>query len=162
MKQAFLLTICLLIAACSAVPTQTPTQVPTSTLGSDPEMAAAFQQATDTLDSFIQEIGTNQPNRTLVAVKVRFLLPDGSSQDLWVDQISYRDGLFHGVMGDDIPTLKLSVDDKIKIDRNAIVDWMMVEDGKLVGGYTIQLAFQRMTPAQKQRFLETVNYSIDD
>ena len=125
-------------------------------------MEAAFQQARDTLDSFIQRIGISHPDRTLVAVKVRFALPDGSTQDMWVDRISFRDGSFHGTMGDDIPTLKLSVDDKISITRKDIVDWMVVEDGKLIGGYTIRLAYERMTPAQKERFLETVNYSIED
>ena len=125
-------------------------------------MEAAFQQARDTLDSFVQAIGTPHPNRTLVAVKVRFVLPDGSTQDLWVDQITFRENVFHGIMGDDIPTLKLSIDDKITIARKDIVDWMIVEDGKLIGGYTIRLAFQHMSPAQKERFLETVHYSIED
>jgi len=162
MKRAFLLMICLFSAACASAPTQTPVPAPPTLSSSDPEMEAAFQQARDTLDAFIQKIGTNHPNRTLVALKVRFFLPDGPSQDLWVDQISYQAGSFRGVMGDDIPALKLSVDDKVKIERKEIVDWMMVEDGKLIGGYTIRLAFQRMTPSQKQRFLEIVNYSIDD
>jgi uncharacterized protein YegJ (DUF2314 family) len=140
--------------------TQIPTQVfPTH---EDVEMEAAFRQARETLDSFVEKIEVSQPNRTLVAVKVRFALPDGTTQDLWVDRISYRDGSFHGTMGDDIPTLKLSVDDKITINRDDILDWMMVENGKLIGGYTIRLAFQRMTPKEKQRFLETVNYSIED
>lgn len=125
-------------------------------------MEAAFQQARDTLDSFIEKIGTSHPDRSLVAVKVRFVLPDGSTQDLWVDRISYQAGSFHGTMGDDIPTLKLSIDDKITIARKDIVDWMIVEEGKLIGGYTIRLAFERMTPEEKQRFLETVNYSIGD
>jgi uncharacterized protein YegJ (DUF2314 family) len=162
MKRALLLMICLIIAACAATPTQIPRQISITPLDSDSELQAAFQHAQDTLDSFIQRIETTHPNRTLVAVKVRFLLPDGSSQDLWVDQITYEDGLFRGVMGDDIPALKLSMDDKIKIESKDIVDWMIVEDGKLVGGYTIRLAFQRMTASQKKRFLETINYSIAD
>jgi len=125
-------------------------------------MEAAFQQARDTLDSFIQKIGTSHPDRILVALKVRFVLPDSSTQDLWVDGITYQDGSFYGIMGDDIPSLKLSIDDKITIARKDIVDWMIVEDGKLIGGYTIRLAFQRMSPQQKERFLETVLYSIED
>ena len=162
MKRALLFTICLFIVACSSVPTQIPTQVPPTQVNADVEMEAAFQQARETLDSFIQKIGTSHPNRTLVAVKVRFVLPDSSSQDIWVDGIAYRDGSFHGIMGDDIPTLKLSVDDKITIARKDIVDWMIVEDGKLIGGYTIRLAFQRMSAEQKERFLETVHYTIED
>jgi len=162
MNRAFLFAICLFIVACSPAPTQIPTQVPPTQLHGDVEMEAAFQKARGTLDSFIEKIDTPHPDRTLVAVKVRFALPDGSTQDLWVDRISYRDGSFHGTMGDDLPTLKLSVDDKITIAGKDIVDWMMVEDGKLIGGYTIRLAFQRMTPEQKERFLETINYSIED
>jgi uncharacterized protein YegJ (DUF2314 family) len=162
MKRVILFTICLFIVACSPAPTQIPMQVPSTQLNTDVGMEAAFQQAQDTMDSFIQKIGMSHPNRTLVAVKVRFALPDGSTQDLWVDRISYRDGSFRGTMGDDIPTLKLSIDDKITIESNDIVDWMVVEDGKLIGGYTIRLAFQRMSPEQKERFLETVNYSIED
>ena len=161
MKRAFIFVIYLFLFACSPAPTQLPTPSPTIQLNSDAEMEATFQQARDTLDSFIQKIGTSYPDRTLVAVKVRFVLPDSSSQDIWVDQISYQDDSFHGTMGDDIPSLKLGVDDKITIARKDIVDWMIVENGKLIGGYTIRLAFQRMSPEQKERFLETVHYTID-
>jgi uncharacterized protein YegJ (DUF2314 family) len=162
MKRSFIFVICLFLFTCSPAPTQMPTPVSTTQLNSDAEMEVALQQARDTLDSFIQKIGTTHPNRTLVAVKVRFVLPDSSTQDMWVDGITYGDGSFHGTMGDDIPSLKLSLDDKITIARKDIVDWMIVEDGKLIGGYTIRLAFQRMSPEQKERFLETVHYSIGD
>ena len=162
MKRVLIPAICLFIVACAPAPTQIPTQVLPTQLKKDVAMEAAFQQARDTLDSFIEKIGTSHPDRTLVAVKVRFVLPDSSAQDIWVDGITYRDGSFQGIMGDDIPTLKLSIDDKVKISRKDIVDWMIVEDGKLIGGYTIRLAFQRMTAEQKERFLETVNYSIGD
>lgn len=162
MKRAFIFVICLFLFACSPAPTPIPSSTPPTQLNADVEMETAFQRARDTLDSFIQKLGTSHPNRTLVAVKVRFVLPDSSSQDMWVDGITYRDGSFHGTMGDDIPSLKLSIDDKITIAGKDIVDWMIVEDGKLVGGYTIRLAFQRMSPEQKERFLETVHYTIED
>jgi uncharacterized protein YegJ (DUF2314 family) len=162
MKRTFIFVICLFLFACSPAPTPIPISAPPTQLNADVEMEAAFQQARDTLDSFIQKIGTSYPDRTLVALKVRFVLPDSSTQDLWVDGITYQDGSFYGIMGDDIPSLKLSIDDKITIARKDIVDWMIVEDGKLIGGYTIRLAFQRMSPQQKERFLETVHYSIED
>ena len=161
MKHVIIAIFYLSLFACSPLSSQTPTQAAIP-VDSDPEMDAAFQQARDTLDSFIERIGTAHPGRTLVAVKVRFLPPDGIPQDIWVDEISYQDGSFRGTMGDDIPSLRLSVADKITIAREDIVDWMIVEDGKLIGGYTIRLAFQRMSPEQKERFLATVNYSIED
>lgn len=130
-------------------------------LDADVEMESAFQEARDTLDVFIERIATPHPNRTYVAVKVRFSPLDGSPQDIWVDNVTYRDGTFHGNMGDDIPSLRLSFGEEIVIPTENIVDWMIVEDGKLIGGYTIRLAYERMSPEEKELFLEAIDYSID-
>ena len=65
-------------------------------------------------------------------------------------------------MGDDIPSLKLSAGEKIVVTAGDVVDWMIVEAGQLAGGYTIRLAYQRMSPEEKERFLETLDYSIED
>jgi hypothetical protein len=34
--------------------------------------------------------------------------------------------------------------------------------GKLIGGYTIRLAVQHMSPKEKERFIETMDYSMED
>jgi hypothetical protein len=39
---------------------------------------------------------------------------------------------------------------------------MIVEDDKLIGGYTIRLAYERMSPEDQQRFLESIDYVIED
>lgn len=101
-------------------------------------------------------------NQTFVALKVRFTPTDGPPQDIWVDQVTYTDGIYHGTMGDDIPSLKLKMGKAITIKQENIVDWMIVEDGKLIGGYTIRLAVQRMSPEERERFLETLDYAIED
>jgi len=162
MKRVFVLWLCLFMIAC--LPTLTPTPVPTTSalLDSDSEMESAFQEARDTLSFFIEKIGTPHPNRTYVAVKVRFSPPDDPAQDIWVDNVTYADETFRGNMGDDIPSLKLSFGEEILIPVEDIVDWMIVEDGKLIGGYTIRLAYERMSPGEKERFLEAIDYSIDD
>jgi hypothetical protein len=77
---------------CSPVPTQIPVQAPPPQSNVDLAMEAAFQQARDTLVSFTQKIDAPHPDRTLVVVKVRFVLPDSSAQDLWGDRITYKDG----------------------------------------------------------------------
>jgi len=125
-------------------------------------MESALQEARDTLDIFIEKIGTPHPDRTFVAIKVRFSPPDGPPQDIWVDEVIYTDGSFRGLMGDDIPSLRLEAGEKVTVEEEDILDWMIVEDGKLVGGYTIRLAVHRMSPEEKERFLETLDYSIED
>jgi uncharacterized protein YegJ (DUF2314 family) len=153
------LALCLLTFACTPAPA-TPTSPGTS--GTDVELDTAIRQARDSLDVFIAKITTPHPDRTFVALKVRFRPPDESPQDIWVDEVTYPNGVFRGNMGDDIPALKLEMGEKITIHEEDIVDWMIVEDGKLVGGYTIRLALQRMSSDERERFLETLDYSIED
>lgn len=151
--------LCLVAFACTPIPTITPTPITSAT---DAELEAAIGQARDSLDTFIAEIATPHTDRTFVAVKVRFYPPDEVSQDIWVDEVTYNTGVFRGTMGDDIPALKLEMGEKITIEEENIVDWMIVEDGKMIGGFTIRLAVQRMSPEERERFLETLDYSIED
>ena len=159
MVRKLIFTLCLLAFSCTPAPTATP--IPT-VMGIDRELDGAIQQARDSLDTFIEMIAKPGADRTFVAVKVRFTPPGELPQDIWVDEVTYSDGIFRGKMGDDIPSLKLKMGKKISIDEKDIIDWMIVEDGKLIGGYTIRLAVQRMSPAERERFLKTLDYSIED
>jgi uncharacterized protein YegJ (DUF2314 family) len=159
MIRTFILPICLLTFACTSNPAPTLMQ---TTTGTDTELDAAIQQARDSLPTFIQTIATPHADRTIVAVKVRFTPVGESSQDIWVDEITYSDGIFRGSMGDDIPSMKLEVGEKIVVDEKDILDWMVVQDGKLIGGYTIRLAMQRMDADERQRFLQSLDYVIED
>jgi uncharacterized protein YegJ (DUF2314 family) len=159
MIRKLIFTLCLLTFACAPVPMTTAS--PTSS-GIDSELEAAIEAAQDSLDDFIAKITTPHPDRTLIAVKVRFTAPGEAPQDIWVDQVTYTDGVLRGSMGDDIPLLRLEVGETIKIEEEDIVDWAIVENGKLLGGYTIRLAVQRMSPEEKERFLETLPYTIED
>jgi uncharacterized protein YegJ (DUF2314 family) len=158
-RQLIRLTLCILTFACTPTPVST---IPPTALGTDGELEAAIEQARNTLTDFIAKITTPHADRPIVALKVRFYPPDELPQDIWVDGITYANGGFRGDMGDDIPRLKLEFGEKIKIDNDDIVDWMIVEDGKLIGGYTIRLAMQRMSPEERERFLESIDYAIED
>lgn len=150
--------LCLLTFAC----TPQPAAINSTVVSGDSELDAAIAQARGSLDEFVTRIATAHANRTFVAVKVRFTPPGEPPQEIWVDEVTYTNGVFRGNMGDDIPSLRLEAGEKITIDEQDIVDWMIVEDGKLVGGYTIRLAVQRMSPEERERFLETLDYTIED
>ena len=159
MAHKLILFLCLLTVACA--PTSSARSTPTSS-GTDPELDGAVGKARNSLNIFIEKIATPHADRTIVAVKVRFSPPDSLPQDIWVDGVTYTNGVYRGNMGDDIPSLRLKFGQKITVDEKDIVDWMIVEDGKLIGGYTIRLAMQRMSPEERERFLRSLDYSIDD
>lgn len=151
--------LCFSMFACAPTPAATSNSTP---LNTGQEMDAVIQQARASLDTFTSALTTPHADRTFAAVKVRFYPPDGSPQDIWVDEVTYTDGMFRGNMGDDIPSLKLEAGEEITAAEKDILDWMIVEDGKLIGGYTIRLAVQRMSPEERERFLKTLDYSIED
>lgn len=154
-----ILLLCLLTFGCA--PRSAVTSTPTMS-SIDTELEAAIEQARASLDTFIAKITTPHTDRTFVAVKVRFTPPGESPQDIWVDEVTYADGILRGNIGDDIPALRLEAGEKITIDEEDLLDWMIVEDGRLIGGYTIRLAVRRMSPEERERFLETLDYSIED
>lgn len=156
------LTACAPITTTAVFPTSSPVLVIPFSPTVDFEMEAAFTQAHATLHEFIQHIATPNITRTFAALKVRFKLPDGSAQDIWCDNVTHRDDQFTGNMGDDIPALRLAFDDRITIPAADILDWMIVENGKLIGGFTIRVAYSRMTPEEQQLFLNDAGYSVDE
>lgn len=159
MVRKLILTFCLLTFACSQIPAPIPS--PTA-VGTDPELDAAIAQARDSLNQFTETMATPHADRTYVAVKVHFSPRDEFPLDIWVDDVTYADGIFRGNIGDDIPSMKLEVGERITIDEKDILDWMIVQDGKLIGGYTIRLAIQRMSPDERERFFATLDYEIED
>lgn len=159
MARLLILALYLWTFACAPLPRPEPTSTAS---GMDSELEAAIRQARDSLDTFITLSATPRANRTFVAVKVRFTPPDEAAQDIWVDEVTYSNGGFRGNVGDDIPGLRLEAGEPVKIEEKDIVDWMIVENGKLIGGYTIRLAVRRMSPEERDRFLETLDYSIED
>lgn len=162
MKRFLFLVLFVLAACVPATPTPSPTATTTEAASMDPEMESAFAEARASLDQFIQLLAEPNPTRTFAALKIRFTLPDGTTQDIWCDEVTYKEGQFTGNMGDDLPSLRLYFGDRIPLSQNDIVDWMIVQDGKLIGGFTIRVAYSRMTPAEKEFFLNDAGYTIDE
>ena len=166
MRFAFFLLIFLTACAPLATPlaaTPSPTSPPiVSASSSDPELDEAISSARATLSDFIALLAAPNPTREFAALKVRFVPPDSAPLDIWCDDVTYAAGQFTGNMGDDIPALRLAFGDRIKISTDSIVDWMIVQDGHLIGGFTIRLAYSRMTPAEKEFFLNDAGYTIDE
>lgn len=159
MVHKVILTLCLLMFSCAPETEMTSTVTEPA---ADAELEAAIRTARQSLDTFKEKIGTPHPDRTFVAVKVRFTPPDNVPQEIWVDEVTYIDGVLQGSMGDEIPSMRLTAGETIRVDEKDIVDWMIVEEGKLIGGYTIRLAVLRMSPEEREQFLETLDYSIED
>jgi uncharacterized protein YegJ (DUF2314 family) len=98
----------------------------------------------------------------MTSLKVRFQGDDGV-EDMWTEPMFVLDNVYTVRMVEGV-TLEKGIHPERLLDVKPqdIVDWMLLEeDGTVVGGYTLRLEYERMTPAQQKRYLEITGYKFD-
>ena len=156
------------LAACSpaeATSTTIPkyptvnTQIPAL---ADEELAEAVRQAQETLPLWRREFLAPKHAYSMTSLKVRFQ-KDGSVEDMWTEPLYILDNKYTVRMVEGV-TLEQGIhpDRILDVQPEDIVDWMLLqEDGTVVGGYTLRLEYERMTPEQQKRYLEITGYKFD-
>jgi uncharacterized protein YegJ (DUF2314 family) len=147
----------LFIVSCGPATPQTSTPV------SEEELNAAIEQARGSMDILLRAMLAPKPSYDFLGVKVRFINRDGEPDDNWVEPVEYYDGRFVVLMLDSLTfNTNQNVDHTLQVSEKKVVDWMIVEkDGTLIGGYTIRLAYEHMSPAEKKEFLRVTKYKLN-
>ncbi len=127
----------------------------------DYEMRIAEAKAQRSIGRFIEALSSPAPTQTYFAVKT--LLRDGErAEHVWVSRLSYDGERFQGAVAN-VPFALTTVahGDVITVSPGEITDWMVIDNRTLVGGYTIRLARDRMSPEQRADFDRRVGFAID-
>jgi uncharacterized protein YegJ (DUF2314 family) len=164
----FIVLVLLLLASCrpaqSAV-VSTPlspsinTSIPTFT---DEELAIAVQQAQETLYIWRQEFLAPKESYSMMSLKVRFAA-DGEVEDMWTEPLYILDNTYTVRMVEGVTLDKgIHPGRMLDVKPEDIVDWMMLqEDGTLLGGYTLRLEYERMTPEQQKKYIEITGIDFE-
>ena len=127
----------------------------------DKEMNAAIGDARARLPEFLAALKRGGPGLTRFSVKAKFDFPSGG-EHIWIGDVSYSGTSFSGRVENvprDIKGLKYG--DAVTIQSDAVSDWLYVEDGRLVGAFTMRVIYRRMSPAQQQTFKQQLDYKFD-
>jgi uncharacterized protein YegJ (DUF2314 family) len=127
----------------------------------DPRMMEAHIEARSTVEQFIQALQTQKPSQSLFSVKAP--ITDGESvEHIWLGSVQFQDDKFIGIV-DNEPGIvtDISLGDKISVERARISDWMYVDDGKLVGGFTLRAIRKRMSKRERIEFDRSIPFAID-
>lgn len=129
--------------------------------GEDPEMNSAMEQARASVTTFITSLRNPGQHQTYFSVKAKIV--DGEhSEHIWLYDVSYEENLFMGKIGNTPLNVKnVSLGDEITLDPSEISDWMIVEDNKLVGGYTIRVLRNRLSGEEREKFDEDLPFTIE-
>lgn len=132
------------------------------TAADDAPMRAAIAQARANVEQFIAAFGKPAARQRSFAVIVAVI--DGKLiEQLWVDIESYSDGQFTGrIANDPFQVQNVRLGDRIVVDKERISDWMFVDRGTLVGGFTLRALRARLTADERARFDSTLPFAIND
>jgi uncharacterized protein YegJ (DUF2314 family) len=127
----------------------------------DPDMVGAMQKAKETLPDFVEILQTPNTGERFLLLKARFV--DGVDiEHMWVaDLVEDGDG-FRGVVADEPKVVKtVTFKQPVKITRDQITDWMVIQDGKVKGALTTRVLLTKMTPKQKKAFLRSMPFAFE-
>lgn len=127
----------------------------------DTGMAAAIAQARQTTDTFLARL--NQPSTPDDYVTVKIALPttDGSLEHIWCENVQFSNGVFTATIANDPRDTQYKFGQQVTAPKGEISDWMYVQDGKLVGGYTIRYVHSTMTPEEQTKFREGMPFRFE-
>lgn len=127
----------------------------------DPEMNKAINKARASVDSFIAAL--KSPKKGQVSFSVKMRVTDGDQvEHMWVTDVSYDGAKFNGKMGNEpvnVKTVKLN--QKVSVKPAEISDWMYIDNQKLVGGETIRVMRNKLSPKERVDFDKGMPFKIE-
>ena len=126
----------------------------------DIEMAKAVKKARSSVRTFIAAVLHPTAAQRDFEVKKPFV-HEGSVEHIWLSDVNFSGGRFHGRVDNrprNIPGLKMG--DLVSVNPNEITDWAFVDKGTLVGGYTIRVLFNELSPERKDAMEKEANFHI--
>jgi len=146
-----------LLASCQPA---APTPVPLSTFTDpDEELTKAVRQAQDSMHVLRQAFLAPKPSYVFMSVKVRFV-GESRTEDMWTEPVDLLDNVYTVRMVEGV-TIEMQAhpDRLIEVSPDEIIDWMILEDdGTVLGGYTLRLEYERMTPEEQEKYHERTGY----
>jgi uncharacterized protein YegJ (DUF2314 family) len=131
--------------------------------GDDERMNWAIEKARATLHYFQNSLMAPQFYQQYFSVKV--LIEDGQyNEHLWLTTPSFDDeGNLYGVVGNKpVSVTSVTINQRIGIESQFISDWMIIEDGCLIGGYTIRAIREGLPESERMDFDRMAGLYIDE
>lgn len=125
----------------------------------DASMTFAIAEAQRTLPEFFKQFASPRANQQHFLVKVHFE-SNGASEHVWIANIDAAVFPLTGTIANETSLPSLRFMDRASFHPGQISDWMIIEDGTMVGGYTNQVAIDRMSETEREQHLARLPYRV--
>jgi uncharacterized protein YegJ (DUF2314 family) len=127
----------------------------------DPRMNTAIDKARSTVDAFIAALNSPKSGQSQFSIKMAFT--DGDhTEHMWLTPVRYDGKTFRGTLSNEPRTVRtVMMGQGATVSASEISDWMYLENGKLVGAYTLRVLRDTLAPAERREFDRNVQF-IDE
>lgn len=127
----------------------------------DPAMNAAIKEARKTLPDFIVALEENAPLREMFGVKTKVQDQFGGAH-VWIVNVTFENDMFTGTLVNTPRFVRsVAVGQTLQVSRHKISDWSYVENGKLVGGYTMRVMLAELSEDERRELEEKCGYKMN-
>lgn len=127
----------------------------------DKAMNAAMQRARDSLDEYRRRLTNPPPTQTDLSLKARFEV-DGHVEHMWISDVEITGTGFSGKLGNEPVYIRsLALGDAVYVPATNVSDWMAIDGHRLVGGHTLRVLRDRMSPDERRAFDAQLEFVVD-
>lgn len=128
--------------------------------GEDAAMNAAIARARASVGTFIAALKAPRAGQKSFAIQKRFASGRvGEGEHMWIVGLSFDGSLFHGFLNNvPVNVRGIKQGDAVTCAPSELSDWMFTDKGKLVGGTTIRVLYDRLPPAEKKQLEKESGY----
>lgn len=123
----------------------------------------AVAKAKQTYREMVDALANPQPQHTSHAVKKPFATPSGSTEHIWINDITWDGSVFRGTVNNDpVDTQEVRMGDEVTVTPAELSDWMYIDGNRIVGGYTVRALHYQSSPEDQCAFLDQTGLIVPE
>jgi len=128
-------------------------------------MDAAIARAKADLATFRSALERPSPTQTYFSVKKPFpYRKDGEEhqEHIWIQDVKLTGNGFTGTVGNEpVDTRDVALGESVLVKDEDVSDWMIVDGGTLIGGFTIRVLRDSLSEQERNSFDQSVPFRIE-
>jgi len=124
-------------------------------------MHRAVIQARKTVGEFIAALKNPAPGQKVFEIKKPFI-QNGEIEHIWLSDVQFVGNRFQARVDNQPRKIQgLKLGQVVSVDSKEISDWLYIDHGKLVGGYTVRVQYSELSAKEKQEFDQAADFKIE-
>ena len=126
----------------------------------DADMDRATRRARETVGRFIAALQHPTPSQRDFQVNKLFVKGE-HGEHIWLADVKFIGNRFVGIVDNrpvNLPGLKIGT--RVAVNPDEISDWSYVDNGQLIGGYTIRVLYSELTPQERADFEKQADFHL--